>query len=48
MACITLTIEFVPDLESEDPDSELEDLDLVLAGQDSGLEDQALVWGLAF
>lgn len=41
MACISLTIEFGLDLELEDPD-------LVLAGRDSGLEDQALVWGLAF
>lgn len=42
MACISLTIEYVPDLElEEDPDSGL-------AGRDSGLEDQALVWGLDF
>lgn len=42
MACISLTIEFVPALELE------EDPDLVLAGRDSGLEDQALVWGSGF
>lgn len=41
MACISLTNEFGPDLDSGDQD-------LGLAGQDSDLEDLDLDWGLDF